>query len=70
MTDIWKVLGLRGTGSDQYSVADLFVADNHTVLHDRTIPARQPGRLYRFSFSNLGRRGLCRAGARRRPRLP
>ena len=59
MTDIWKVLGLRGTGSDAYSVTDLFVADDHTVLHDRTIPARQPGRLYRFSFSNLYASGFA-----------
>ena len=25
MTDIWHVMGLRGTGSDKYSVTDLFV---------------------------------------------
>ena len=59
MTDIWHVMGLRGTGSDQYSVTDLFVRDDHTVLHDRTVPARQGGLLYRFSFSNLYASGFA-----------
>ena len=60
MTDIWRVLGLRGTGSDQYSVIDLFVADDHTVLHDRRqAPAKQGGLLYRFSFSNLYASGFA-----------
>jgi indole-3-acetate monooxygenase len=59
MTDIWRVLGLRGTGSDQYGVTDLFVADDHTVLHDRKTPARQGGRLYKFSFSNLYASGFA-----------
>ncbi len=60
MTDIWRVLGLKGTGSDMYSVTDLFVADDHTVLHDRgKVPPRSGGRLYRFSFSNLYASGFA-----------
>jgi len=60
MTDIWRVMGLRGTGSDQYSVSDLFVRDDHTILHDRgKTPARQGGQLYRFSFSNLYASGFA-----------
>jgi alkylation response protein AidB-like acyl-CoA dehydrogenase len=60
MTDIWRVLGLRGTGSDQYSVTDLFVADDHTVLHDRKqAPPKTGGLLYRFSFSNLYASGFA-----------
>src|SRR5271166_3477508 len=42
MTDIWRVVGLRGTGSDRY-----------TVLRDPEIAPRQPGRLYCFSSSSL-----------------
>jgi alkylation response protein AidB-like acyl-CoA dehydrogenase len=59
MTDIWRVLGLRGTGSDQYNVTDLLVPDDHTVLHDRRVPAQHGGRLYKFSFSNLYASGFA-----------
>ena len=60
MTDIWRVVGLRGTGSDQYSVSDLFVPEDRTILHDRgKTPARQGGLLYRFSFSNLYASGFA-----------
>jgi hypothetical protein len=53
MTDIWHVVGLRGTGSDRYSVSELFVPESHTVLRDPEIAPRQPGRLYSFSSSNM-----------------
>jgi len=60
MTDIWHVMGLRGTGSDRYSVTDLFVAEDHTILHDRgKTPAKIGGLLYRFSFSNLYASGFA-----------
>jgi indole-3-acetate monooxygenase len=53
MTDIWHVVGLRGTGSDRYSVTDLFIPERYTVLRDPEIAPRQPGRLYSFSSSSL-----------------
>ena len=37
--DVWQVLGLRGTGSDNYSIEDLFVDDAHTVT--RELPAER-----------------------------
>src|SRR5205814_7996757 len=44
-------IGLRGTGSDQYSVKDLFVPEDHSVdvLSRRDMKAREEGLLYRFS---------------------
>src|ERR1700757_3188159 len=34
MNDIWHVTGLRGTGSDRFSVEDLFVPQRHTATRD------------------------------------
>lgn len=50
-TDIWHTIGLRGTGSDQYSVTDLFVPEAYSidVLSRRGEKAREAGLLYRFS---------------------
>ena len=33
-TDIWDVIGLKGTGSDRYSVTDLFVPEEFTLDRD------------------------------------
>jgi len=50
-TDIWRTIGLRGTGSDQYSVADLFVPEAYSidVLSRRETPVGEQRLLYRFS---------------------
>jgi alkylation response protein AidB-like acyl-CoA dehydrogenase len=58
-TDIWHVLGLRGTGSDSYTVTDLFVPERHTVLRDSTATPRQRGLLYAFSSSNIYASGFA-----------
>jgi alkylation response protein AidB-like acyl-CoA dehydrogenase len=59
MTDIWHVVGLRGTGSDRYSVTDLFIPERYTVPRDPRIAPRQPGRLYCFSSSSLYASGVA-----------
>ena len=46
MTDIWHVMGLRGTGSDAYAVSDLFVPETHAVGRDDPAYRRYPGALY------------------------
>jgi len=51
--DVWQVVGLRGTGSDSYTVEDLFVAADHTLARDRPEERREPGRLYRFSTTSI-----------------
>jgi alkylation response protein AidB-like acyl-CoA dehydrogenase len=50
--DVWQVVGLRGTGSDSYSVSELFVPEAHAYVRDLA-RVREPGPLYRFSIVNL-----------------
>jgi alkylation response protein AidB-like acyl-CoA dehydrogenase len=59
--DNWQVIGLRGTGSDSYRVADLFVPEKYTFSRDNPADRREKGLLYRFTsgmiyamgFSNI-----------------
>ena len=48
ITDVWRVIGLRGTGSDQYAVTDLFVPAERTFIRER-VDTREAGPLYRVS---------------------
>ncbi len=57
--DIWHVIGLRGTGSDSYTVTELLVPEKYTVLRDAAAKPRQPGLLYAFSSSNLYASGFA-----------
>ncbi len=53
-TDIWHTLGLRGTGSDQFAVTDLFVPEEfslHAPSRGGDAVRREQGLLY--CFSNL-----------------
>jgi alkylation response protein AidB-like acyl-CoA dehydrogenase len=57
--DIWFVLGLRGTGSDTYSVSDLFVDDAHVITRDDASERREQGPLYRFHMMQLYAAGFA-----------
>jgi indole-3-acetate monooxygenase len=59
MTDIWHVIGLRGTGSDKYSVTDLFVPEGHVARRDIEDTRREQGLLYRFSSLQLYASGFA-----------
>src|SRR6202163_3663550 len=61
-TDIWHTIGLRGTGSDPYSVTDLFVPEAYSVHSPaRTDPStrREMGLLYCFSSLSLYAAGFA-----------
>src|SRR6516162_8125829 len=59
MTDIWQVIGLRGTGSDEYSVTDLFVPERHSVSRNDAGARRENGPLYHFSNLQLYSSGFA-----------
>src|SRR5262249_34099154 len=69
--DTWHVIGLRGTASNDYEVADLFVREESTPWRDSATDRRESGPLYNiplltlygvgFSGVALGIAGSCLA---------
>jgi indole-3-acetate monooxygenase len=57
--DVWQVVGLRGTGSDSYSVTDMFVDDAHTLTRDRSEERREPGLIYKFAAMQIYASGFA-----------
>jgi indole-3-acetate monooxygenase len=55
MIDVWHVMGLKGTGSDSYTVAELFVPERRSVTVFGRNPAerRESGPLYEFAVFQL-----------------
>jgi indole-3-acetate monooxygenase len=53
--DVWHVIGLKGTGSDTYSLTDVFVPEDHAIDYHALNPAewRERGPLYRFTIYQL-----------------
>jgi indole-3-acetate monooxygenase len=57
--DVWRVMGLRGTGSDNYTIDDLFVDDAHALTREYEPERRQPGGLYSFQAMQLYASGFA-----------
>ncbi len=53
VTDVWQVMGLRGTGSDNYAVTDLFVPEAYSFTRESADDRRERGPLYRFTSLNI-----------------
>ncbi len=53
MTDIWRVVGLRGTASDAYAATDLFVPETFTLIRDDPAGRREAGALYAMTTNTL-----------------
>jgi alkylation response protein AidB-like acyl-CoA dehydrogenase len=51
--DVWQVVGLKGTGSDTYTVSDLFVPAQYTFTREAAADRRETGALYRFTTFQL-----------------
>jgi indole-3-acetate monooxygenase len=57
MHDVWDVIGLSGTGTDSYSVDNLFIPDKFAALRDDFSALREKGPLYgitTYSMFGLG----------------
>jgi alkylation response protein AidB-like acyl-CoA dehydrogenase len=53
LSDVWQVMGLRGTGSDAYEATDLFVPNAFTLLRDNPAERREQGALYAMTTNTL-----------------
>ncbi len=60
--DVWQVVGLRGTGSDNYAIEGLFVDDAHSVTRESPVERRETGTLYRFQSMQLYASGFACVG--------
>ena len=59
IVDVWHVSGLRGTGSDAFTVSDLFVPHEYSISRDNPAERRQPGLLYCFPTGSLYASGFA-----------
>ena len=53
--DVWDVIGLSGTGTDSYSVDNLFIPEKFAALRDDPAALREQGPLYKLTtYSTFG----------------
>jgi alkylation response protein AidB-like acyl-CoA dehydrogenase len=53
LKDIWHVVGLKGTGSDNYTIDDLFVPEAYNFTRESAADRRERGPLYRIPVYHL-----------------
>ena len=59
MYDVWNVIGLNGTGTDSYSVENLFIPDKFAALRDEPTALRETGPLYRLTTNMVFSMGFA-----------
>jgi alkylation response protein AidB-like acyl-CoA dehydrogenase len=59
MYDVWDVIGLKGTGTDSYSVENLFIPEKFAVLRDDPAAVREKGPLYKLTTNAVFSMGFA-----------
>ena len=59
MYDVWDVIGLRGTGTDSYSVDNLFIPEKFAALRDEPSALREHGPLYKIPTNTIYSMGFA-----------
>src|SRR5215472_2589479 len=59
MYDVWDVIGLKGTGTDSYSVENLFIPEKFAALRDDPNAVRETGPLYRLTTNAVFSMGFA-----------
>jgi alkylation response protein AidB-like acyl-CoA dehydrogenase len=59
MYDVWDVIGLKGTGTDSYSVENLFIPEKFAALRDDPNAVREKGPLYKLTTNAVFSMGFA-----------
>ena len=59
MYDVWDVIGLKGTGTDSYSVDNLFIPEKFVALRDDISAVREKGPLYKLTTNAVFSMGFA-----------
>ncbi len=59
VTPDWEVIGLRGTGSDTFAIANRFVLDAYSLARDIDAERSETGPLYRFVTNHMYSSGFA-----------
>src|SRR6478736_2153346 len=59
MYDVWDVIGLKGTGTDSYSVENLFIPEKFAALRDEPSALREKGPLYKIPTNAIYSMGFA-----------
>jgi alkylation response protein AidB-like acyl-CoA dehydrogenase len=59
MYDVWDVIGLKGTGTDSYSVENLFIPEKFAALRDDPNAVRETGPLYKLTTNAVFSMGFA-----------
>ncbi len=59
MYDVWDVIGLKGTGTDSYSVENLFIPEKFAALRDDISAVREKGPLFRLTTNAVFSMGFA-----------